>query len=77
MVFFSFSVMTLVRFSSPPMMRSTASKKSWWATSLRSFLAANKAASLHTLAMSAPLNPGVCFERKSMSTVLSVLMGRR
>ena len=77
MVFFSFSLMILVRFSRPPMMRSTASKKSWWVTNFLSLRAANKAASLHTLAMSAPLKPGVCFERKSMSTELSVFKGLR
>ena len=77
MVFFSLTVMILVRFSRPPMIRSTASKKSWCVTNFRSFLAANKAASLQTLAMSAPLNPGVCFDKKSTSTLLSVLMGFR
>ena len=32
MVRFSSSEMILVRFSKPPMIRSTASKKSWWMT---------------------------------------------
>ena len=36
-----------------------------------------RAASLHTLAMSAPEKPGVCLLRKSISTVSSNLRGRR
>ena len=77
MVFFSSSLMILDFFSKPPTMRSTASKKSWWVTNFRSLRAANRAASLQTLAMSAPLKPGVCLDKNSMSTDVSVLIGRR
>ena len=51
--------MTLFFFSRPPMTRSTASSKCLRLTSVQSALAAMSAASLHTLAMSAPANPGV------------------
>lgn len=49
------------------MIRSTASRKSCLSTAFLSFLAAINAASLQTFAISAPENPGVCFERKSVS----------
>ena len=56
---FSASVIILVFFSRPPMIRSTASRKSCLPTDLQLCRAAISAASLHTLAMSAPENPGV------------------
>ena len=74
-VFFSDSVIILFFFSSPPTILSTASKKSCLLTDFLDFLAAIKAASLQTLAMSAPENPGVCFAKKSVSNVLIVLIG--
>ena len=40
-------------------------------TDLFPFLAAIKAASLHTLAISAPENPGVCLDKKSTSNPLA------
>mmetsp|Transcript_11010 Transcript_11010/g.31097 ORF Transcript_11010/g.31097 Transcript_11010/m.31097 type:complete len:230 (+) Transcript_11010:1094-1783(+) len=51
--------MTLFLFSRPPMTRSTASSKSLIVTAVLSVRAAMSAASLHTLAMSAPAKPGV------------------
>ena len=60
--------MILFFFSSPPTILSTASKKSCLPTDFLFFLAAIRAASLQTFAISAPENPGVCFERKSTST---------
>ena len=74
-VFFSSWVMILFFFSRPPTIRSTASRKSCFPTDFLFFLAAIKAASLHTLAMSAPEKPGVCFDNKSMSSVLVVFKG--
>jgi hypothetical protein len=71
-VFFSVAEITRDLFSKPPTILSTDSLKSEWLTDFLLFLAANKAASLQTLAISAPLNPGVCLERISISTVLSV-----
>ena len=59
------------------MMRSTASRKSCLPTAWLLWRAAISAASLHTLAMSAPEKPGVWRARKSMSTVSSVFTGRR
>ena len=56
---FSSTVVILVRFSKPPTIRSTASMKSCFCTKLFPFRAAINAASLHTLAISAPENPGV------------------
>ena len=53
------SVVILVFFSNPPTIRSTASRKSCFPTNFLPWRAAIKAASLHTLAMSAPENPGV------------------
>ena len=58
-------------------MRSTASKKSCFSTNFFPWRAAIKAASLHTLAMSAPEKPGVWRASSSTSTVLSILIGRR
>ena len=77
MVRFSSKVMIFVFFSRPPIMRSTASRKSCLPTDFSLRRAAMRAASLHTLAMSAPEKPGVCLARKSMSTVSSVFTGRR
>ena len=48
------SVVILVFFSNPPTIRSTASRKSCFPTNFLPWRAAIKAASLHTLAMSAP-----------------------
>ena len=73
----SASVVILVFFSNPPTIRSTASRKSCFPTNFLPWRAAIKAASLHTLAMSAPENPGVWRARRSTSTLLSILMGRR
>ena len=56
-------------------MRSTASKKSCFSTTFLLFLAAISAASLQTLAMSAPENPGVCLDRKSVSRSLAFFKG--
>ena len=56
---FSSAVMILVFFSKPPIIRSTASRKSCFPTAFLPWRAAISAASLHTLAISAPLNPGV------------------
>ena len=67
MAFFSSGVTILFFFSNPPTIRSTASKKSCLSTASLLFLAAINAASLHTLAMSAPENPGVCLAKKSVS----------
>ena len=57
-------------------MRSTASRKSWRPTLLLLWRAAMRAASLHTLAMSAPEKPGVWRAKSSMSRSLSSLSGR-
>ena len=59
------------------MMRSTASRKHCLLTHGELLRAAMSAASLHTLAMSAPENPGVCRASVSTSTVSSIFMGRR
>ena len=75
--FFSASVITFVFFSSPPMMRSTASRKSCLPTFSLLWRAAMSAASLQTLAMSAPENPGVWRARKSMSRFSSSFRGFR
>mgnify|MGYP006878618068 CR=1 FL=1 len=64
---FSSGVMILFFFSSPPTIRSTASKKSCLSTCVLFLRAAVSAASLHTLAISAPEKPGVCFAKKSTS----------
>ena len=72
---FSSSVITFDIFSSPPIMRSTASKKSCLPTSLRLWRAAINAASLQTFAMSAPEKPGVWRANISISTVWSSLSG--
>ena len=77
MVRFSVAVITFVFFSRPPIILSTASKKSCLLTVLLSCRAAISAASLHTLAISAPENPGVWRAKKSMSNELSVLTGFR
>ena len=69
--------MILFFFSSPPTILSTASKKSCLFTDFLDFLAAINAASLHTFAISAPENPGVCLAKKSVSNVLIVLIGLR
>ncbi len=74
---FSESVITFVFFSSPPIILSTASRKHCLLTHGLFFLAAISAASLHTLAMSAPEKPGVCLASVSTSTVSSILIGRR
>ena len=74
---FSAAVIIFVFFSNPPIIRSTASRKSCLPTDLLLWRAAIRAASLQTLAMSAPEKPGVCRERKSMSTVESTFTGRR
>ena len=57
-------------FSSPPTILSTASRKSCFPTDFFDFLAAINAASLHTLAISAPEKPGVCLDKKSTSKSL-------
>ena len=67
----------MVFFSSPPMMRSTASRKSCFSTLFLPWRAAMRAASLQTLAMSAPENPGVWRASISTSTLASLLIGRR
>ena len=59
--------MILFFFSSPPTILSTASKKSCLLTDFLFFLAAISAASLQTFAISAPENPGVCFDKNSTS----------
>jgi hypothetical protein len=64
---FSAGVTILFFFSKPPTILSTASKKSCLSTAFLSLRAAIKAASLQTLAMSAPENPGVCFAKNSVS----------
>ena len=74
---FSSAVITFVFFSRPPMMRSTASRKSCLPTTLLSWRAAMRAASLQTLAMSAPENPGVWRASMSTSTFSSTLIGFR
>jgi hypothetical protein len=56
---FSSGEIILVFFSKPPITRSIASWKSCMSTSDLSLRAAIKAASLHTLAISAPAKPGV------------------
>ena len=62
---FSLGVIILFFFSRPPTILSTASRKSCLSTAFLPFLAAIKAASLQTLAISAPEKPGVCFDKKS------------
>jgi len=62
-------------FSNPPTILSTASRKSCFPTDFLSLLAAIKAASLQTLAISAPEKPGVCLERNSTSRVLLTFKG--
>ena len=74
---FSAAVMTFVFFSRPPTIRSIAAKKSSLSTLFFWWRAAIRAASLHTLAMSAPLKPGVCRANKSTSTLLSSFRGLR
>ena len=69
--------MILFFFSNPPTILSTASRKSCLPTDFLFFLAAINAASLHTLAISAPEKPGVCLERKSTSTDAAFLRGFR
>jgi hypothetical protein len=59
-------VVSLFFLSRPPIILSTASRKSCLQTLSLFFLAAISAASLHTLAISAPENPGVCFANKSI-----------
>jgi len=72
---FSSAVMILVFFSKPPIIRSTASRKSCFPTAFLPWRAAISAASLHTLAISAPLNPGVWRASKSRSTLSSSFKG--
>jgi len=67
--------MILFFFSNPPTIRSTASKKSCFSTDSLALRAAIKAASLHTLAISAPEKPGVCFARNATSTSVDSLIG--
>ena len=67
--------MILFFFSKPPTILSTASKKSCLPTDFLFFLAAINAASLQTLAMSAPENPGVCFDKKSTSKFAAFFKG--
>ncbi|OSX72219.1 hypothetical protein BU14_0457s0012 [Porphyra umbilicalis] len=55
----SFLETTLLRFSKPPITRSAAASKSSTRTAVCSWRAAMSAASLHTLAISAPAKPGV------------------
>ena len=66
--------MILFFFSKPAIILSTASKKSCLVTCFLFARAAIKAASLQILAISAPLNPGVCFAKKSTSTEESILI---
>ncbi len=73
--FFSLAEMILLRFSSPPIILSMASIKSCFSTLLWPFLAAIKAASLQTLAISAPEKPGVCFARNSTLVDSSIFKG--
>ena len=75
--FFSLGVMILFFFSRPPMILSTASKKSCFSTFFLLFLAAINAASLHRFAMSAPENPGVCLAKKLTSKFFSSFNGLR
>ena len=58
-------------------MRSTAFMKSSFCTNFFPLRAAIKAASLQTLAISAPEKPGVCLARNSASTLSSILIGRK
>ena len=67
--------MILFFFSRPPTILSTASRKSCFPTDFLFFLAAIKAASLQTFAISAPEKPGVCFDKKSTSTDEDFLRG--
>jgi len=55
----SCSVVIFVFFSNPPIILSTASRKSCLLTNFLPWRAAIRAASLHTLAISAPEKPGV------------------
>mmetsp|Transcript_4097 Transcript_4097/g.10491 ORF Transcript_4097/g.10491 Transcript_4097/m.10491 type:complete len:304 (+) Transcript_4097:621-1532(+) len=70
-VLFSSFEMTLFFFSSPPITRSIAASKSVRFTNSLSALAAIRAASLHTFAMSAPANPGVRAARRSLKYAMS------
>jgi len=69
--------MILFFLSSPPTILSMASRKSCFSTTVLFFLAAISAASLHTLAISAPENPGVCLARKATSKFFASFIGRR
>ena len=60
---------TLLRFSRPPMTRSTAASKSTMEMKSLAPRAAISAASLHTFAMSAPANPGDSAARRSLREV--------
>ncbi len=64
-------------FSSPPTILSTASRKSCLPTTFLFLRAAINAASLQTLAISAPEKPGVCLARNLVSTESSFLIGRK
>ena len=77
MVFFSLGEIIFDFFSNPPTILSTASRKSCLPTVFLDVLAAIKAASLHTLAISAPENPGVCLARKLTSIFFASLIGFR
>ena len=72
---FSSCVITFVFFSKPPIILSTASRKSCISIACLLLRAAISAASLQTLAMSAPENPGVCLAIKSTSTLWSIFNG--
>ena len=69
--------MILFFFSKPPIILSTASRKSCLSTAVLLFLAAIKAASLQTLAISAPEKPGVCLAKKSVSRFSTFFNGAR
>ena len=73
----SLAVRMAVCFSKPPTMRSTAFIKSSFCTNFLPARAAIRAASLQTLAMSAPEKPGVWRAKNSESTVSSILIGRK
>ena len=77
MAFFSSGVTILFFFSRPPTILSTASRKSCLSTAVLLFLAAIKAASLHTLAISAPEKPGVCLAKNSVSSPSTFFKGAR
>ena len=75
MISFSSGEMILFFFSNPPITLSMASWKSLISTESLFLRAAIKAASLQTLAISAPAKPGVCSANLKISSVVEIFIG--